>query len=126
MLQTQQLKRAHRVALSTVLLLRDVASGLTTKTIRRAGSRPQILKRKNWLMPFLEIVPVDFPNNLSSVIDFFIKFLRIHPNIFLLSFINCFFSGSASDGEGEEEGGEEDGEDGDGESIGGQFLLVNS
>ena len=37
-----------------------------------------------------------------------------------------FFSGSASDGEGEEEGGEEDEEDGDGESIGGQFLLVNS
>ena len=67
MLQTQQLKRAHRLALSTVLLPREDASGLTTKRIRRAGSRPQILKRKNWLMPFLEVVPVDFPNNLSSV-----------------------------------------------------------
>ena len=67
MLQTQQLKRAHRLALSTVLLPREDASGLTTKRIRSAGSRPQILKKNIWLMPFLEVVPVDFPNNLSSV-----------------------------------------------------------
>ena len=119
MLQTQQLKRAHRLALSTLLLLREDASGLTTKRIRRAGSRPQILKRKNRLMPFLEVVPVDFPNNLSSVIDFFIKFYKHFLVIFYKLF---FFSG----GEGEEEGGEEDEEDGDGESIGGQFLLFNS
>ena len=67
MLQTQQLKRAHRLALSTVLLLRDAASGLTTKTKRPAGSRPQMLKGHIWLKPFLEAVAVDFPNNLSSI-----------------------------------------------------------
>ena len=62
---SQQIKRANRLAQSTVLQPMEDSSGLTIKKTTSAGSKPRILTGDTILMSFLEAVPVDFSTGQS-------------------------------------------------------------